>query len=592
MDFNCLFDIVSYQRHRFPQAVAVAGRRQGGDWRRWSVAELEDASRKLAAALYDQGLRPGDFAGILAHCGSPEWLLTDLALQRLGVIVTPIHATARPDEVAFILRDSGMKLCFVSNAETAAHLRRSSAALPRLAAFEPLPELPDLASWLEQPVSAEATRFVEELRADPDAPATVLYTSGTTGLPKGVLLSHRNIVSNVKSVLAIVPIDQSYVAVSFLPLSHIFERMVLYVYLAAGVSIWYVESPEELPATLREVRPHIFTAVPRVLERSYDRLLARRAALGKAGRWIFDWAVRLGCRYPYTGGGTVPFVYRLKQRVADALIFRHWRKALGGRLQVIVVGAAALQPRLGRLFNAAGIRVREGYGLTETSPVVAFNRFEPGGVHFGTVGIPAPGVDVRIAHPDENGEGEIEVRGPNVMLGYLHNPEETAAKFTPDGWLRTGDTGRFEHKRFLKITGRISEIFKTSSGKFVAPAYVESQLQQSPFIQQALVVGLNQPHVGAILSPNFDALETWCQEHKVHWTAPEFMIFNPKVQQLFEKEIEAINREHLEPVERVRVFRLTADAWTAENGLLTPTLKLRRKDLTKQYEHVLEEMFG
>jgi len=328
------------------------------------------------------------------------------------------------------------------------------------------------------------------------------------------------------------------------------------------------------------------------LERSYDRLLARRAALGKAGRWIFDWAVRLGCRYPYTGGGTVPFVYRLKQRVADALIFRHWRKALGGRLQVIVVGAAALQPRLGRLFNAAGIRVREGYGLTETSPVVAFNRFEPGGVHFGTVGIPAPGVDVRIAHPDENGEGEIEVRGPNVMLGYLHNPEETAAKFTPDGWLRTGDTGRFEHKRFLKITGRISEIFKTSSGKFVAPAYVESQLQQSPFIQQALVVGLNQPHVGAILSPNFDALETWCQEHKVHWTAPEFMIFNPKVQQLFEKEIEAINREHLEPVERVRVFRLTADAWTAENGLLTPTLKLRRKDLTKQYEHVLEEMFG
>ena len=592
MDFNCLFDIVSYQRHRFPQAVAVAGRRQGGDWRRWSVAELEDASRKLAAALYDQGLRPGDFAGILAHCGSPEWLLADLALQRLGVIVAPIHATARPDEVAFILRDSGMKLCFISNADMLAHLRRSSAALPRLAAFEPLPELPDLASWLEQPVSAEATRFVEKLGADPDAPATVLYTSGTTGLPKGVLLSHRNIVSNVKSVLAIVPIDQSYVAVSFLPLSHIFERMVLYVYLAAGVSIWYVESPEELPATLREVRPHIFTAVPRVLERSYDRLLARRAALGKAGRWIFDWAVRLGCRYPYTGGGTVPFVYRLKQRVADALIFRHWRRALGGRLQVIVVGAAALQPRLGRLFNAAGIRVREGYGLTETSPVVAFNRFEPGGVHFGTVGIPAPGVDVRIAHPDENGEGEIEVRGPNVMLGYLHNPEETAAKFTPDGWLRTGDTGRFEHKRFLKITGRISEIFKTSSGKFVAPAYVESQLQQSPFIQQALVVGLNQPHVGAILSPNFDALETWCQEHKVHWTAPEFMIFNPKVQQLFEKEIEAINREHLEPVERVRVFRLTADAWTAENGLLTPTLKLRRKDLTKQYEHVLEEMFG
>jgi long-chain acyl-CoA synthetase len=590
MDFTYLFDILRYQHHRFPQAAAVAGRRHG-QWRTWPVAELEETSQKLAGALYQEGLRPGDFAGILAHCGSPEWLLADLALQRLGVIVTPIHATARPDEIAFILRDSGMKLCFISNAEMLAHLQRSGETLPRLVAFEPGQDIPLLESLLQASVSDTAAQFVRTLSIDPNAPATVLYTSGTTGLPKGVLLSHYNIVSNVKSVLAIVPIDQSYEAVSFLPLSHIFERMVTYVYLAAGVSIWYVESLERLPATLREVRPHIFTAVPRVMERSYDRLMEQRNKLGKLGRWIFDWAVHLGCRYPYSAGGAVPPVYRLKQLVADLLVFRRWRKALGGRLQVIVVGAAALQPRLGRLFNAAGIRVREGYGLTETSPVVAFNRFEPGGVHFGTVGIPAPGVEVRIANPDEKGEGEIEVRGPNVMLGYLHNPEESAAKFTPDGLLRTGDTGRFEYKRFLKITGRISEIFKTSSGKFVAPAYVESRLQHSPYIQHALVLGLNQPHVGAILVPNFTALETWCRENKVHWTAPEYMILNPKVQQLFQKEIDYINREYLENVEHVRTFRLVSDNWTAENGLLTPTLKLRRKDLTKRYEKLVEEMF-
>lgn len=591
MDFTYLFDILRYQQQRFPQTAAVAGRHHG-QWRTWPVTELETASEKLACALYEEGLRPGDFAGILAHCGSPEWLLADLAMQRLGVIVTPIHATARPDEVAFILRDSGMKLCFISNADMLAHLQRSVETLPKLISFEVLPDIRTPASLLESPVSDTATQFVRTLSIDPNAPATVLYTSGTTGLPKGVLLSHNNIVSNVKSVLAIVPIDQSYEAVSFLPLSHIFERMVTYAYLAAGVTIWYVESLERLPATLREVRPHIFTAVPRVMERSYDRLMEQRAKLGKIGRWIFDWAVSLGCRYPYSAGGAVPPVYRLKQLIADLLVFRRWRKALGGRLQVIVVGAAALQPRLGRLFNAAGIRVREGYGLTETSPVVAFNRFEPGGVHFGTVGIPAPGVEVRIANPDEKGDGEIEVRGPNVMLGYLHNPEETAAKFTPDGWLRTGDSGRFEHKRFLKITGRISEIFKTSSGKFVAPAYAEGQLQHSPYIQHALVLGLNQPQPGALIVPNFAALETWCRENNVHWTAPEFMILNPKVEQLFHKEIDRINREHLETVEHIRVFRLIADDWTAENGLLTPTLKLRRQDLTKKYENLVEEMFG
>jgi long-chain acyl-CoA synthetase len=402
-------------------------------------------------------------------------------------------------------------------------------------------------------------------------------------MPKGVMLTHNNIVSNIKSVLAIVPVDSTMIALSFLPLSHIFERTVCYLYQAAGTGIWFSDSMETLPQTLKEVRPHFFAAVPRVLERSYDRLKDERDKKGYLGQKIINWALALGERFPFAGGDAMPFTYRLQWMAANILVFRKWRKAMGGRLSGIVVGAAALQPRLGRLFSAAGVAVREGYGLTETSPVVAFNRFEPGGVHFGTVGIPAPGVDVRINAPDENGEGEVEVKGYNVMSGYLNLPEETREKFTEDGWLRTGDKGKFEYKRFLRITGRISEIFKTTAGKFVAPAFVEQQLRTSPFIEHALVYGLNQPTVSAIIVPDFAHLEHWCQANKVHWTAPEFMIINPKIEKLFREEMDKINEALLGQPERIKDFKLVSDTWTAENGMLTPSLKLRRTILMEKY---------
>jgi long-chain acyl-CoA synthetase len=406
------------------------------------------------------------------------------------------------------------------------------------------------------------------------------------------MLSHQNIVSNVKSVLAIVPVGPETVTVSFLPMSHILERMVCFTYLAAGAPIWFADSMERLPKTLLEVRPHFFSAVPRVLERMHERLLDERNRSGRLKKKILDWAISLGERFPYSGGQAMPMDYRLKRWLADILVFRHWRKRMGGRIRYIAVGAAALQPRLGRLFSAARIDVREGYGLTETSPVIAFNRFEPGGVHFGTVGIPAPGVEVRIAETrDEAGNGEVEVRGPNVSAGYLHQPEASAERFTEDGWFRTGDMGRFEHKRFLKITGRKSEIFKTTTGKFVAPAYVEQQLLNSPYISQALVLGLNQPFVGALLVPDFQQLEAWCQENKVHWTAPQYMILNPKVEKFFRQEIERINETRLGTIEKIRTFQLLFEPWTAENGLLTPTLKLRREVLSKQFAPEIEKLF-
>lgn len=588
MDFTRLFDILDYQQQRFPRKDAFANR----DQPTVSTAAALYERDCLSAGLLQVGLHKGQCFGILAHCGSARWMIADMAMLQTGIIPVPIHATARPEEIAHIIRDAGLKGCFISNAAMLDKFRRAQTPVDLLIGMT---DIPGTVNWdtITCIPDEHDTQKMEYLQDSitPDQVATILYTSGTTGLPKGVMLSHHNIVSNIKSVLAIVPVDSTMTVLSFLPLSHIFERTVCYLYQAAGASIWFAESMESLPQIFKEVRPHFFTAVPRILERNYERLLEMRDQSGFVQKKIIGWAMDLGERYPFAGGQAMPVLYRLQLWIADLLVFRRWRKAMGGRVHGIAVGAAALQPRLGRLFSAAGVDVREGYGLTETSPVVAFNRFEPGGVHFGTVGIPAPGVDVRIASPDEHGEGEIEVKGPNVMKGYLHLPEETAERFTADGWLKTGDLGKFEYKRFLKITGRISELFKTSSGKFVAPAFVEEQLRTSPFIDQCMIVGLNQPYVGALILPDFGYLERWCAEKKIHWTAPEFMILNPKINKKYRAEIEQINQTLLGSVEQVKSFHLLSGEWSSENGLLTPSLKLRRRDIMEKYGTELEGMF-
>jgi long-chain acyl-CoA synthetase len=597
MNFTRLFEILEYQQQRYPHKVAAAGRAQG-QWRSWSTEEILREREQISAGLLHRGLHPGDRVGMLAHCGSPEWLVADAAMMQIGIVPVPIHATARLDEIAHIARDAALRGCFVSHADMLKKIADAGVAFEFLFSLNARDATPgegviawnELACEPDEHLKGKMQYYRDGIGED--ALATLLYTSGTTGLPKGVMLSHRNIVSNVKSVLAIVPVNPDSVAVSFLPMSHIFERMVSYTYQAAGTPVWFADSMERLPKTLLEVRPHFFTAVPRVLERMYERLLEER---NKGGTWkkkIMDWAIALGERYPYAGGQAMPFDYRLKRLVADLLVFRHWRRRMGGRIKYIAVGAAALQPRLGRLFSAAGVDVREGYGLTETSPVIAFNRFEPGGVHFGTVGIPAPGVEVRLAEvKDEEGNAEVEVRGPNVTAGYLNLPEDTAERFTPDGWFRTGDLGRFEHKRFLRITGRKSEVFKTTTGKFVAPAYVEQQLVASPLISQAMAVGLNRPFVAALLVPDFVQLEAWCRENKVHWTSPQFMVLNPKVEKLYRQEIEKINEARFGPIEKIRAFHLLHEPWTPENGLLTPTLKVRREVLGRQFAAEIEKMY-
>ncbi len=587
MNFQRLFDILPYQQAKYPQKAALAGREQG-TWKTYSTAECLQLLDQLSLGLLNFGLKKGDKAAILAHCGSPRWNLIDMALQQVGAVVVPIHATTLEKDIANIFDEAEVKLCFASNQEMLDKVRRLDRSHVAIFTFEKIPGERHWEELLAQTTEAslQALENLKNSIVRTDL-ATIIYTSGTTGQPKGVMLSHRNIVSNIKAIMTLVPVNYHKKALSFLPLSHILERMVTYLYMAAGTSVWYGEGVDDIYKDMQEVRPHFFTAVPRILERLYDKMLEARNSKGTLGKKLLDMAIAWGKDYDPLE--KLSPVYWLRHLLLDWLVYRQWRRALGGQVEGVVVGAAALQPQLAKLFCAAGIPVREGYGLTESSPVVAFNHFEPGLYRFGTVGIPIPGVEVKIEA--ENGsEGEILVKGPNVMAGYYKQPEETIAVMADGGWLRTGDVGKFVQRRFLQITDRKRDIFKTSSGKFVAPQRVENALKASPYIQQALALGYNQPYVAALIVPEFAALERWCREHGIHWTGPQFMALNPKVIKFFETVLEEINQS-LEPHEQVRKFTLLHEEWTVAGGELTFTLKLARNVLKEKFRKEVEGMY-
>ncbi|HRJ16710.1 MAG TPA: AMP-binding protein, partial [Saprospiraceae bacterium] len=437
MDFHRIFDILTYQQARYAKPTAFSLRTSQGQ-EHWSTADALRLVDDISVALLRAGLNRGERVGLIAADNTPWWHFYDFAVQQAGGVPVPIHAVATDAEVAYILRDTELRFCFASNEYLAARVQENAPeTLEKVWLFEGPEALP------LQPVGEEEQRQLEAVRAsigEADL-ATIIYTSGSTGEPKGVMLSHQNMVSNIKGVIALVPVDFTHRVFSFLPLSHVFERMVTWSYMAAGATIYYAEQSGTLMRDIREARPHYFTAVPRVLEKFYSGI---QAAVAKRPSWvrrISRWAIGIG--HAYKKGKKFPPAYWVQLFLADLLVFRHWRNALGGHVQGIMTGAAALRPQLGRLFSAAGIQIREGYGLTETSPVISFNRFDPGGVRFGTVGIPIPGVEVKIEQPDENGEGEICVRGPGVMMGYCRRPKETAEVLNEEGWFRTGDVGKF-----------------------------------------------------------------------------------------------------------------------------------------------------
>lgn len=591
MDFRRLFDLFIYQQAKYPKKVALASK-EGLQWKSYSTQECLAQINRVSAGLLDLGLKKGDRVAIMTLMGSPYWNFLDIGMQQIGVVVVPIHATTTQQELEYVLRHSEAKYCIVANRELYEKVDAVRANLLLLKKVYTLQELPDVPNW--KSLSIEPTPKHREafqgLKASihEDDLATIIYTSGTTGTPKGVMLSHKNIVSNVKAIISLVPLNWEKRALSFLPLSHIFERMVTYTYMAAGVSLYYAERRDTIMENMKEIKPHFFSAVPRLLESAYEIILKGTFRKSLVPRKIILWAIQVGKRYPDDRKGS--FFYWVKRSWADILVYRYWRRRIGRRVQGVVVGAASLNPELGRLFTAAKIPVREGYGLTETSPVISFNRFEPGGARFGTVGIPIPGIEVKIENPDELGVGEIAVKGPGIMLGYYKEEELTKQVLSKEGWFRTGDLGQFVNKRFLEITDRKKSIFKTSSGKYVAPQVLENRLNSSPYIHQSMVLGYKRPFVSALIVPCFPILKQWCLENNVHWTAPQFMVINPKVEQHFQAELDQLN-ETLEPHQRVKRFLLLHESWSENRGLLTPTLKLKRSNLEEAYNKEIEDLY-
>ncbi len=591
MDFRRLFDIFPYQLAIFPQKIALA-HREGSKWQKYNTEECLTQINKVSAGLLDLGLIRNDKVALIFDQGSAYWNFLDFGMQQIGVIAVPIHSVIGEKELEYILKDSEVKFCITSSKELHKKVDKvfeKVLSLKKIFCLENLSNVPGWNALITEPTERHLEVF-QGLKAaiHEDDLATIIYTSGSSGIPKGVMLSHKNIVSNIKATISLVPINRDKRVISFLPLSHIFERMVSYSYIAAGASVYYIDRTANFIDSTKEVRPHYFTSVPRFLEKFYDGILERASKMNRLKRGIFLWAIALGERY--NGKKGIGPGYFLKLKIADLLVYRSWRIALGNRVEGVVVGAAALQPRLGRLFSAAGIEIREGYGLTETSPVISFNRFEPGGVRFGTVGIPIPGVQLKIDNPNEEGEGEILVKGPGVMLGYHNKPKLTKKVLEETGWFHTGDVGKIVYKRFLKITDRKKDIFKTTTGKFVSPQTIENLLNGSPFIEQSMIVGFNRSFVAALIVPVFSRLKKWCEENNVHWTAEQYMVINPKVEQHFKQIVEAIN-EGLTGQEKVRKFTLLYEDWSVENGEITPTLKLRRPFLIEKHQNEIEEMY-
>jgi long-chain acyl-CoA synthetase len=583
-----LFDIPTYQQAHFPQVACLADKR-AGHWQPHSTAQVVAAIDQVSLGLHALGVGRGDKVAIIApNC--PEWLLADFGVMQLGAVTVPIYPTVTPADYRHILQDAEVKAVFVANAELYEKVRTASAGLDlpahHLFTFEPVPQARAFAELLAQGAQ-EQRAVLPPLKAtvQPADLATIIYTSGTTGPPKGVMLTHHNILSNCRAMHDFLPVAPGERVLSVLPLSHVLERTGAYLFMLLGLQIYYAESMEALGDNLREVQPSTFVAVPRLLEKVYDKIMAQGQQLGGWKQRLLLWAVDLGLRFdPQRDQG--PW-YNAQLALANRLVFSKWRAALGGKARSIVSGGGALQPRLARVFWAAGIHVMEGYGLTETSPVIAACRYQRRDCMPGTVGLVIPGVEVKIA-----ADGEILTRSACVMQGYYKQPTLTSATIDTEGWLHTGDIGEFVNGRFLKITDRKKELFKTSGGKYVAPQVVEALLLESPFVEQALAVGEGQRFPGALLVPNFSALRQWAERQRLAADLPDAALLAlAPVQSLYDELVQAANAR-LAKWEQVKKFRLLPQLWTVENGELTPTLKPKRKVITGNNEQLIASLYA
>lgn len=584
--YTRVFEILTRSVQETNSQEALASKIDGV-WKKIPAAEFLRQANLVSLALLKAGIRKDDKIAIVSN-NRPEWHFIDFGIQQIGAVSVPLYPTITVEDYRYILNDAGVKIVFVSNESLHGKVSEAVQSLsdvPQIYSIDPVVgvknwrELTDLANEAE----ISSLEVIRET-VQPDDLLTLIYTSGTTGRPKGVMLTHRNVISNIEGVKPYMPMQPHERGLSFLPLSHVYERTILYVYMRYGVSVFYAESMETIADNLKEVKPTVFTTVPRLLEKVYDKIVAKGYELTGIKKQLFFWALKLGLRYdPAVDQG---FWYNTQMKLARKLIFSKWKEALGGNIKIVCTGSAALQPRLSRVFWAAEIPVAEGYGLTETSPVVSVGRVNPPDLRVGCVGSILPEVTVKIAE-----DGEILVKGPNIMKGYYNQPELTAQAIDAEGWFHTGDIGEAVEGRFLKITDRKKEMFKTSGGKYVAPQLLENKLKESKYIEQIIVVGEGQKFPSALIVPNFEALKVYCNLNQIEYTTPEKMVKNEKVVEKLHSEIERLN-ESFAQFERVKKYTLLSKLFTIEAGELTPTLKIKRKVVVQKYKDLIESMYS
>jgi long-chain acyl-CoA synthetase len=583
------FDILEHCLENYPREDAIAGK-YDNQWVPFSTQQFARNSELLAMGLMALGLKKGDRVATVSG-NRPEWSFVDMALAMTGAVHVPVYPTISEEEYQYIFSHANTRYIFVSDDKLFKKLSPMIGQIPNLEqifTFNKVAEatnidyLYNLGKEHEQDLSYQLHQLKQSI--DEKEMVTLIYTSGTTGIPKGVMLSHRNLVSNFTGSANNFVMGLDHKAISFLPLCHIFERIVNYTFLYKGIGVYYVETLSQIMPAIKEVQPHIFCGVPRLLERVYNSILTKGKQLKGIKKKLFFWAVALGRNYEFNAKLNPWF--RLKLAVADRLIYSKWREALGGNLQIVVSGGAALQPRIARVFSAAKIYVLEGYGLTETSPVIAVSNLVTRELKVGTNGPVLPGVQVKIAQ-----DGEILTKGPNLMMGYYQQPDLTAEVIDKDGWFHTGDIGILDEGKYLKITDRKKEIFKLTGGKYIAPQMIENKLKESMFIDQVIVIGDHEKFASALIAPNFEYLHDWCEENKILYSDNSQIINHPKVQEVLQREVKEINKT-LGQHEEIKRFRLIADSWSPQTGELSQTLKLKRKFIEAKYKDLTEEIFA
>ncbi len=583
------FDILERYMSEFPRKDAIGGKRDG-TWYTFSTEEYILKSNQFAIGLMALGLKKGDKVATVTT-NRPEWNFADMGSAMIGAVHVPIYPTISEDEYKYILKHAEVKILIVGDSklfEKISPVANMLSSIEQVYTFEEVKgaknyeEILKLGEENYQELSEELNKIKDSIT--PEDLATLIYTSGTTGVPKGVMLTQKNLVSNFVAHSKMHHLGKDHHVISFLPLCHVYERSVNYHFQYKGMGIYYVGNLGQIVSAIKEIKPHMFNSVPRLLEKVYDGFVTKGKELSGIKKSLYFWALNLARHFEFNK--KYGPLLSVKIKIADKLIYSKWRAALGGNIVYVVSGGAALQPRIARVLGMAGMQNLEGYGLTETSPVIAVNNPAKGEMKIGTVGPILEGFEVKIAE-----DGEILCKGPGVMKGYYKAPELTAEVIDKDGWFHTGDIGILEEGKYLKITDRKKEIFKLSGGKYIAPQMIENKLKTSNLIEQVMVIGANEKFASALISPNFPLLHDWCAEHKVHFEDNKDLIQKQEVVEILQKEVVAINKT-LGSHEQINRIRLVCEEWTPTSGELSPTLKLRRNMIAAKYQHLIDDIYS